>query len=29
MIYLNNFDAHTSYDAEVNRGGESFKIPNT
>ena len=28
MIYLNNFDAHTSYDAEVNRGGESFKIPN-
>ena len=28
MIYLNNFDTHTSYDAEVNRGGQEFKIPN-
>ena len=28
MIYLNKFDTHTSYDAEVNRGGKEFKIPN-
>ena len=28
MIYLNNFDAHTSYEEKLNVGGIDFKIPN-
>ena len=28
MIYLNNFDTHTSYEEKVNVGGIDFKIPN-
>ena len=28
MIYLKVFPEHTSYEAEVNVGGEEFKIPN-
>ena len=28
MIYLNNFDTHTSYEEKLNVGGIDFKIPN-
>ena len=28
MIYLNNFDTHTSYEEKLNVGGIGFKIPN-
>ena len=28
MIYLNNFDTHTSYEEKINVGGIDFKIPN-
>ena len=28
MIYLNNFDTHTSYEQKLNVGGIDFKIPN-
>lgn len=28
MIYLNNFDSHTTYESKLNVGGVDFKIPN-
>ena len=28
MIYLNKFDSHSSYEAEVNMGGVNISLPN-